>query len=115
MQINLVPPNAPFLRGADLLVAADCVPFAHAGFHEELLAGRVLLVGCPKFDDTSRYREKLAEIFRTAGIRSVTVAHMEVPCCNGIVNLVKDAVAASGRIVPMADVTVRIDGTVLPG
>lgn len=112
VQINLVPPNAPFLRGTDLLVAADCVPFAHASFHEELLAGRVLLVGCPKFDDTARYREKLAAIFRDAGVRSVTVAHMEVPCCNGIVSLVKDAIAASGRIVPMADVTIGIDGTV---
>lgn len=110
VQLHLVPPSAPFLKGADLLVAADCVPFAYADFHDGLLAGKALLVGCPKLDDTGPYAEKLAEIFRRNDIRSVTVAHMEVPCCGGIVRLVRDALAASGREIPFHDVEIGIRG-----
>ena len=110
VQINLVPPFAPFLKGADLLIAADCVPFAYAGFHEDLLEGRVLLVGCPKFDDVEAYVERIAEIFRRNEIRSVTVAHMEVPCCFGLIRIVERAIAASGREVPFERVEVGISG-----
>lgn len=110
VQLHLVPPSAPFLKGADLLVAADCVPFALADFHVELLAGKALLVGCPKLDDAAAYREKLAEIFRRNEIRSVTVAHMEVPCCYGIVRLVREAMEAAGKEIPFHDVEISIRG-----
>jgi len=102
VQIMLVPPHAPFFDGADLLIAADCVPFTFADFHDRLLAGRVLLVGCPKLDDAAHYLEKLAEIFKRNDIRSVTVAHMEVPCCFGMVKLVQSAVERSGKKIPFA-------------
>ena len=108
--IMLVPPHAPFLKGADLLIAADCVPFAYADFHEELLKGRVVLVGCPKFDDVELYREKFEQIFRSSDVKSVTVAHMEVPCCFGMVRLVHDALEASGREIPFRTVEIGING-----
>lgn len=108
--LMLVPPQAPFLKGSDLLIAADCVPFAYAGFHEDLLKGRVLLVGCPKFDDIELYKEKLTSIFTIGDIRSVTVAHMEVPCCFGLVRLVRQALEASGKSIPFEDVEIGITG-----
>lgn len=108
--LMLVPPQAPFLKGSDLLIAADCVPFAYAGFHEDLLKGRVLLVGCPKFDDIELYKEKLISIFTIGDIRSVTVAHMEVPCCFGLVRLVRQALEASGKSIPFEDVEIGITG-----
>lgn len=100
VQIMLVPPHAPFLSGADLLIAADCVAFACADFHERLLAGKVLLVGCPKLDDAAHYLEKLTEMFKKNDVRSVTVAHMEVPCCFGMVKLVQSAIERSGKEIP---------------
>ncbi len=110
VQIHLVPPTAPYLDGADLLVAADCVPFAYADFHEDLLRGRVVLVGCPKLDDAEYYREKLTAIFAQNDIRTVTVAHMEVPCCFGMVKLVRDAVSMSGKEIPVDEVKISIQG-----
>ena len=110
VQLKLLPPNAPFLRNADLLIAADCVPFAYADFHEDMLKDRVLAVGCPKLDDVSLYRNKLAEIFRTANIRSVTVVNMEVPCCFGLNHLVEEAIELSGRNVPVRQETISIKG-----
>lgn len=112
VQIMLVPPQAPFLNDADLLIAADCVAFAMPDFHERLLKGRVLLVGCPKLDDAAFYQEKLTAMFTENTIRSVTVAHMEVPCCSAMVRLVKAAIAASGKIIPFADVEIGIGGEV---
>jgi hypothetical protein len=110
VQIMLVPPQAPFLKGADLLIAADCVPFAYADFHDKLLAGKVLLVGCPKLDDARLYLDKLTEIFRDGGVASVTVAHMEVPCCFGMVRLVESAIEQSGRSIPFEAVTISVKG-----
>ena len=110
VQLKLLPPNAPFLRNADLLIAADCVPFAYADFHEDLLKGRVLAVGCPKLDDVTLYRNKLAEIFRTANIRSVTVVNMEVPCCFGLNRLVQEAMKLAGVKVPLSQQTISIKG-----
>lgn len=110
VQIKLVPPSAPYLQNADLLIAADCVPFAYAGFHQDFLRGRVLLVGCPKLDDAAYYREKLTEIFKLNDIRSVTVAQMEVPCCFGLMKLVKDAMAAAGTEVPVENVVIGVKG-----
>ncbi len=89
VQLRLVPPGAPFLKGSDLLICADCVPFAVPDFHKRYLAGRAVLVGCPKLDDLESYSEKLKDIFREAGPRSVTVVRMEVPCCAGISHAVQ--------------------------
>jgi hypothetical protein len=110
VQIELVSPRAPWLAGADLLVAADCVPFAYADFHRDYLAGRRVLVGCPKLDDVRGYVEKLAAVFREAAPRSVTVVKMEVPCCAGIARAVREALAASGRSIPLVESTVGVEG-----
>ncbi|HEX9307374.1 MAG TPA: 4Fe-4S binding protein [Anaeromyxobacter sp.] len=112
VQLHLVPVNAPYFQGADLLVAADCVPFAYARFHDELLAGRALVVGCPKLDDLSAYGEKLGRIFASNDLRSVTVVRMEVPCCGGISMAVRRSLEASGKTVPLREVVVGVDGTV---
>jgi NAD-dependent dihydropyrimidine dehydrogenase PreA subunit len=113
VQLALVPVTAPWLEGADLLVAADCVPFAFAAFHEELLAGRALVVGCPKLDDNRAYAEKLTRMLALNDVRSVTVVRMEVPCCGGIALAVREALAASGKAgtVPLRDHVVAVDGT----
>lgn len=112
VQLHLVPVNAPYLQGADLLIAADCVPFAYAGFHRDFLTGKALVIGCPKLDDNHFYLEKLTELFRTADVRSVTVVRMEVPCCGGIVVAAKQALAASGKDIPFSEVTVGINGEI---
>jgi hypothetical protein len=109
----LVPPHAPFLHGADLLLVADCVPFAMADFHRRLLRGRPVLVGCPKLDDGQAYVEKLTAILVTSDVHSLTVVHMEVPCCTGLVRIAKAAVEQSGRNVPLKDVTISIRGQVV--
>jgi ferredoxin len=113
VQIILVPPTAPYLQNADLLVAADCVPFALANFHEDLLKGKVLLVGCPKLDDAEFYREKLTEILRVNDVKTITVAHMEVPCCSGLVTILRDSIRNSGKDVPLDEVTITIRGETL--
>jgi NAD-dependent dihydropyrimidine dehydrogenase PreA subunit len=110
VQLHLVPPQAPWLRDADLLVAADCVPFAYARFHEDLLEGRVVVVGCPKLDDLRAYLDKLAAIFATASPRSVTVARLEVPCCGGISAVARQALAQAGSPAPFREVVVSVDG-----
>ena len=115
VQLTLVPPSAPFLQGADLVLAADCVPFAYAGFHQDFLGGNALLVACPKLDDFQAHQEKLNQILRQAGIRSLTVVHMEVPCCSGLVHMAHQAVKASGRDIPIRDVTIGIKGEILTG
>lgn len=113
VQIRLAPPTAPFLRNADLLVAADCTPVAYPTFHEDFLAGRVVLMGCPKFDDIAAYQEKFTQIFRLNAIRSVTVVVMEVPCCQGLPQIVREALARSGRKIPLDLVVVNLHGEVL--
>ena len=110
VQLALVPPAAPYLRGADLLLAADCAPFAYAGFHEEFLKGRILLVGCPKLDDAAFYVEKLTSLFRANRPRSVTCVHMEVPCCFGLVQIARRAIEASGMEIPFHEVTLGVRG-----
>jgi NAD-dependent dihydropyrimidine dehydrogenase PreA subunit len=115
VQLELVSPEAPFLRGADLLVAADCVPFACPGFHEDLLRGRALVIGCPKLDDVRGAVAKLEAIFRAAGVRSVTVARMEVPCCAGLSAAARRGLAAAGASAPVTEVVVGVDGTLRRG
>lgn len=110
VQIMLVPVNAPYFNGADLLIAADCVPFAYPDFHRELLKGKILLVGCPKLDDLSIYKEKIAAIVKENNVKSVTYAHMEVPCCYGLINIIEEAIEDSGKAVPFKDITITIRG-----
>ena len=112
VQIKLAPAGAPWLKGADLLIAADCTAYAYGAFHEKFMKGRVTLIGCPKLDEGS-YAEKLAAILEQGDVRSVTVVRMEVPCCGGIVNAVKEALRTGGKIVPWQVVTLSTDGRVL--
>jgi len=113
VQIHLVPPQAPYLQGARLLIAADCVPFAYADFHRRFLADRVLLVGCPKLDDADFYRQKLAQILSQNDIRSIEIAHMEVPCCSGLVRVVGQALDDAGSKIPLTITKVGIRGGIL--
>lgn len=114
VQIKLVPPKAPWLDGADLLVAADCTAYAYANFHEDFIRGRVCLVGCPKLDRVD-YSEKLTDILAENDVRSVTVARMEVPCCGGLEYAVGEAVKNSCKSVPLRVVTIGVDGRIVPG
>jgi ferredoxin len=114
VQLALVPPTGPLWQDADVLIAADCVPFAMADFHEKLLQGKRLAIACPKLDQVEPYVTKLSQIFSANRIRSITVAHMEVPCCFGIVQAVRRAIEASGRKdLPVHDITVGVKGEIL--
>jgi NAD-dependent dihydropyrimidine dehydrogenase PreA subunit len=110
VQLALVPPTAHFLKGADLLLVADCVPFAYAGFHQGFLRDHALLVACPKLDDFRAHQEKLADILLYSQPKSLTVLHMEVPCCSGLTHMAKEAIRVSGRDVPLREVTIGIKG-----
>jgi NAD-dependent dihydropyrimidine dehydrogenase PreA subunit len=107
VQITLVPPTAPFLKDADVLLAADCTPFAYADFHKDFMEGRKLLVGCPKLDDQQFYLKKFTEIFRDSGMKSLTIAVMEVPCCQMLPRIVDAAMKEAGKDIP---VTVKVIG-----
>ncbi|MCP3685901.1 MAG: 4Fe-4S dicluster domain-containing protein [bacterium] len=120
IQLRLVPANAIFFENADLLVSSDCVPFANARFHKELLKGKALVIGCPKLDELAigrskpniieDYEEKLTEIFKNNNVKSVTVATMEVPCCYGMYTTVDAAIKKSGKNIPLKNVVTGIDG-----
>jgi len=112
VQLALVPPDAPYFREADLLLVADCVPFALAGFHGRFLRGRPVVVGCPKLDDPEAHTRKLAEVLSHSTIQSLTVVYMEVPCCSALTRIAESAIAASGKEIPLREVTVTIDGKV---
>ena len=109
VQIKLVPVNAPYFQGANLLVAADCTAYAYGNFHNEFMKNKVTLIGCPKLDEGD-YAEKLTAIIANNDIKSVTVARMQVPCCGGIENAVKRALQASGKFIPWSIVTISTDG-----
>lgn len=113
VQIRLIPSNAPFLKHADLLVVADCVPIAFPTFHRDLLKGKTVMMGCPKFDDVQLYIDKFAEIFNTAEIRSITVAVMEVPCCSGLPMIVKKGMQAAGKDIPIKEIVIKTKGEIL--
>lgn len=115
IQLNLVPIHAPFFNNAHLLISADCVGFASPDFHEGFLKGRVLIVGCPKLDDAVFYQEKLTQIFAKNNILSITCLHMEVPCCFGLVQIVKNALKASGKHIPFKEITISINGKIKEG
>ena len=112
VQLTLVPPTAPFLQGTDLLLVADCVPFAYAGFHQDFLRDHALLVACPKLDDFQAHQMKLTQLLRQAEVKSLTVVHMEVPCCSGLAHMAKQAMQLSGKNIPLNEVTIGIRGNV---
>jgi NAD-dependent dihydropyrimidine dehydrogenase PreA subunit len=113
VKLRLVPPAAPFLRGAEVIIAADCAPVALADFNSRL-RGQAVMIACPKFDDARPYLEKLVEMFRHAGIKKVTVLRMEVPCCSGLSSLVRQAAAVAGTGVPVEDLIVTRTGQTRP-
>lgn len=111
IQLHLVNPRAGFLQKQDLLISADCVPFAYPDYHRKLLKGKSLLIGCPKLDDTAIYHDKLVEIFKHNQIKSITVAYMEVPCCFGLNRLVRSALKEADREdISVDEVVIGVDG-----
>jgi ferredoxin len=110
VQIHLVPPFAPFLQNADIAIIADCVPFAYPNLHQDFLEGKAVLVGCPKLDDADYYIEKTAEILEHAKPKSLKIVHMEVPCCFGLMHIIKEARKRAGSEVPVEEVTIKIRG-----
>jgi Pyruvate/2-oxoacid:ferredoxin oxidoreductase delta subunit len=113
VQIRLVPPTAPFLKGAHLLVAADCTPVAYPHFHRDFLQGNVVMVGCPKFDDFQAYVQRFADIFKQADVRDITVVVMEVPCCQGLPVLIKKGMELAGKSIPVEQIIISTRGEIL--
>ncbi len=113
VQLTLVSPTAPYFANAGLLLVADCVPFAMGDFHRRFLKGRSIAVGCPKLDDSQFYIEKFAQILAANDLQSLTVVHMEVPCCSGLTYVARQAIARSGKPLSFQDVTVSLRGKVL--
>jgi len=113
VQISLVPPTAPFLKGSNLLIAADCTPVAYPDFHRDFLRGKTVMVGCPKFDDVEEYIQKFADIFKTADIKSITALIMEVPCCSSLPVIIKKAMDAAGKDIPMEEIVISTRGEIL--
>ena len=112
VQLTLVPPGAPFLTGADVLLAADCTAFASGGFHTDFLQGHALLVACPKLDNYEAHLAKLTEILRRSDIRSLTVLRMEVPCCSGLTRMAMQAILSSNKDIPFREVILTTRGEV---
>ena len=109
VQIKLLPPNAPYFEGADLLIAADCTAYSYGNFHRDFMEGRVTMIGCPKLDGVD-YTEKLTQILKHNNVRSVTVTRMTVPCCGGLSYAVKNAIERSGKNIPLRIETITPDG-----
>ncbi len=112
VQLKLVSPQAPYFANSDLILVADCVPFAMGDFHDRFLKNRSIAIGCPKLDDSRFYVDKLAEIIKMNELNSLTVIHMEVPCCSGLVHIAKEAIASSGVKLSFEDVTIDLRGNV---
>ena len=113
IQLMLMPVNAPFLSGADLVISADCAPFAYAGFHEQILEGRPLIIACPKLDDAAYYVEKLTKVLELNTIRSIHIVFMEVPCCNGLRRIVQRALQNAKKDIPITYSRIGITGSIL--
>jgi ferredoxin len=114
VQLQLLNQNAPYLKNADLLIAADCAPFAYANFHQRFLKDKVLIIFCPKLDKTiDQYVDKLAEIFQKQDIKSISIVHMEVPCCLGIETIVKRALEKAEKNIIIKDYTISINGEII--
>jgi len=113
VQLRLVPPTAPYFADADLLLVADCVPLAMGEFHQRFLKGRSIVIGCPKLDNAQFHVAKLARILKANKLKSLTVIHMEVPCCSGLTVIARRAIEQSGRRVPIEDITVGLQGSTI--
>ena len=114
IQLQLVSPNAPYFKDADLVIAADCVPFAYGDFHRKFLKDKALVLFCPKLDKTlDEYIEKLSIIFKENNVRSITLVHMEVPCCYGLVQIVEEALKRSGKNIIIKDYTIAVNGGIV--
>ena len=112
VQIKLLPPNAPYFDGADLLIAADCTAYSYGNFHHDFMRDKVTMIGCPKLDAVD-YSEKLTQVFKNNEIRSITVTRMTVPCCGGLSYAVKTAIENSGKNIPLHIVTISPDGQII--
>ena len=112
VQIRLLPPNAPYLDGADLLIAADCTAYSYGNFHHDFMRGKVTMIGCPKLDAVD-YSEKLTAIIRDNDVKSVTIVRMDVPCCGGLQRAAETALRNSGKFIPWQVVTISRDGRIL--
>jgi ferredoxin len=113
VQLSLVPPTAPYFQNADLILVADCVPFAMPDFHDKFLKNHAIAVGCPKLDDVQFYIDKFAQILTSNKISSLTVIHMQVPCCSGLTYIAKQAIAASDPKMSFKDVTISLQGDIM--
>jgi len=113
IQLHLVPPTAPYFKNANICFVADCVPFAYANFHSDILAGNAVAVGCPKLDDVQSYSEKVEQIFRNSAPRSITVVIMEVPCCSGLISIAVQAAINAGIKMPIEYIVISIRGEIL--
>ena len=112
IQLKLVNAGAPWLDGAELLIAADCTAYAYGNFHNDFIHGKTTLIGCPKLDGVN-YAEKLTQIFTYNDIKSITVVRMQVPCCGGLPFAVKNAIEASGKEIPLNIITISADGRII--
>lgn len=110
VQLMLIPPNAPYLQNADLLIAADCVAYAKGDFHLDLLPDKILIIACPKLDNAQHYLDKLTQMFLVNNINSIEAAYMEVPCCGGLVQIVRQAIANSGKNIPLTLTKISLNG-----
>lgn len=110
IQLHLVPPSAPYFKKAELILVADCVPFAYADFHQDFLKDKAVAIGCPKLDEVETYIEKIAQIIKLSKPKSIKVVYMEVPCCFGLVRIVQEAMAISGEKIPTDAVMISIKG-----
>jgi len=113
IQIRLIPPGAPFLKGSNLVIAADCVPVAYPSFHKDFLQGNSVMIGCPKFDNPAETIDKLAMIFKTSGIKSITAVIMEVPCCSALPVIIKKALEQAGVDIPYEESVIGFQGNIL--
>lgn len=112
VQLTLVPAQAPFFEESELLVVADCVPFAYGNFHKDFLGDNSIVVGCPKLDDAEFYSDKLGKIIVQNDLEKIKIVHMEVPCCFGLKNIVEEAVNSSGKDIDVEEVTIRVKGEI---
>ncbi len=113
IQLHLVPPTAPYFQKADICIVADCIPFAYANFHSDIMDGNAIAIACPKLDDVSPYVEKLTQIFHHAQPKNITVAIMEVPCCSGLVHMTKQAVINAELNLPLEVIVIGIRGNLI--
>ncbi|OKY77319.1 MAG: Ferredoxin [Candidatus Methanohalarchaeum thermophilum] len=112
IQLELAPTTAQYYENADLLIAADCVPFAYNNFHEDLIKNKTTIIGCPKLDDKQNIKQKLQEIIQKNKINSITIAHMEVPCCQNLTNLIKQAIKETDKQIPLKEKTITVEGKI---